>query len=132
MNMNSVESAVDEVSVLQMLNCYGVAVDSKRWDVFDRLFTEDVIADYGEPVVFRGREEFKQGAAVAWGPFDASQHSMSNTVWEARGDSGRSLTYGNWFIIRRGVEGGEVWEGRGWYYDEWVRRDDGWRIKRRC
>ncbi|RJG03205.1 nuclear transport factor 2 family protein [Noviherbaspirillum sedimenti] len=122
----------DELSVLQLLNRYGVAVDSKRWDVFDQVFTEDVIADYGAPVVFEGLAAFKRGAEAAWGPFDASQHSMSNTVWERRGDTGRSLTYGNWFIIRRGVEGGDLWEGRGWYYDEWVLRDAGWRIKRRC
>jgi hypothetical protein len=32
--------------------------------------------------VFKGREDFKRGAATAWGPFDASQHSMSNTVRE--------------------------------------------------
>ena len=122
----------DEVSASQLLNRYGVAVDSKRWDVFDQIFTDDVIADYGEPVLFAGLDAFKRGAAKAWGPFDASQHSMSNTVWERQEDTGRSLTYGNWFIIRRGIEGGDLWEGRGWYYDEWVLCDGGWRIKHRC
>lgn len=122
-----------DANILQLLNRYGVAVDSKRWDVFEQIFAPDVIADYGEPVLFEGLEAFKRGAEDAWGLFDASQHSMSNTVWERRGETGRSLTYGNWFIMRRGIEGGDLWEGRGWYYDEWVLRDAGWRIKhRRC
>lgn len=124
--------APDELSVLQLVNRYGIAVDSKRWDFFDAVFTEDVIADYGGSVIFTGLEDFKRGAAAAWGTFDASQHSMSNTVFDRHGTKGRSITYGNWFIVRHGVEGGDLWEGRGWYHDEWVLLDSGWRIRRRC
>jgi len=121
-----------EGGLYQLLNLYGVAVDSKHWDFFDQVFTEDVVADYGSSVVFEGLTAFKRGAAEAWGPFDASQHSMSNTVWRQDGDAGRSLTYGSWFIIRRAAEGGEVWEGKGWYHDEWSLLKAGWRIRRRC
>lgn len=122
---------LDHIAVMQLINRYGVAVDSKRWDFFDQVFTDDVVADYGAPVIFTGLENFKKGAADAWGTFDASQHSMSNTVFDRRGDTGRSITYGNWYIIRRDAIGGELWEGRGWYHDEWVLLDRGWRIRRR-
>ena len=122
----------DELNAVRLLNRYGVAVDAKRWDFFDDVFAPEVTADYGGPVTFDGLEAFKQGAADAWGAFDASQHSMSNIVWDRDGHVARSLTYGDWFIIRRGTPGGDVWRGKGWYHDEWVRMDIGWRIIRRC
>lgn len=122
----------DELNAIRLLNRYGVAVDSKRWDFFDAIFAPDVIADYGGPVVFDGLPAFRQGAADAWGPFDASQHSMSNIVWDRDGDVARSLTYGDWFIIRHGTPGGDIWKGKGWYHDEWAKLECGWRIRRRC
>jgi SnoaL-like domain len=118
--------------ISHLLNRYGVAVDSKCWGAFDQIFADDVIADYGGPVIFSGLAAFKRGAEAAWGSFDASQHSMSNIVWERHADAGRSLTYGNWFIIRKAAAGGDRWEGRGWYYDEWTLLGAGWRIRRRC
>lgn len=118
--------------ISHLLNRYGVAVDSASWNIFDQIFTEDVIADYGGPVVFTGLSGFKSGSEAAWGSFDAAQHSMSNIVWERRGEVGRSLTYGHWFIIRKAAVGGDFWEGRGWYYDQWALQDAGWRIRRRC
>lgn len=122
----------DELTITRLLRRYGAAVDGKRWTVFDDIFAHDVRADYGGPEQFEGLEAFKRGAAQAWGTFDVSQHSMSNTVWEQEGDQGRSLTYGTWFIVRRGTPGGDVWEGKGWYYDEWARSPFGWRIAKRC
>jgi len=121
----------DEVAVLHLINRYGVAVDSRKWDVFDELFTGDVVADYGGGAAFNGLAAFKAGAAMAWGGFDASQHAMSNTVWDLGKETGRTLTYGGWCIIRKGTPGGDVWEGKGWYDDELVRSKSGWRIRRR-
>ena len=118
--------------ICHLINRYGVAVDSASWDAFDDIFSEDIVVDYGGPVVFTGLAGFKSGSDAAWGSFDASQHSMSNIVWERTGDTGRSLTYGHWFIVRNAAPGGNTWEGRGWYYDDWIRQAAGWRIRRRC
>jgi len=124
--------ADDIIVVMHLLNRYGVAVDSKRWDFFDRIFTADVVADYGGPVVYQGLDGFKRCAAEAWGPFDMSRHSMSNIVFDRDGSTGRSVTYGDWYIVRRGIEGGDLWEGKGWYHDEWALTQSGWRIRHRC
>ena len=122
---------MDEVETLRLINLYGVAIDSQRWDLLGEIFTEDAVADYGDGFVFRGLDAFKKGAAMAWGRFEATQHAMSSTAWRLREKSGHTLTYGAWFIRQRGVKGGDVWEGKGWYDDEWVRGDAGWRIKHR-
>lgn len=122
-----------EATIAPLLRRYGAAVDGRRWHVFDEIFGDNIHADYGPSETFEGLAAFKAGAAQAWGSFDASQHTMSNIVWEcdADGKSGRSLTYGDWFIVRRGVPGGDTWQGKGWYYDEWELSAAGWRIHRR-
>lgn len=120
----------DRTSITGQINLYGMAVDSRQWDLFDGIFTPDVHAEYGGSP-FTGLEAFKQGAALAWGRFDCSQHAMSNTVIRVDGDQANALTYGSWCIVRSGVEGGDLWEGRGWYDDRFVRVDDRWLITRR-
>jgi SnoaL-like domain len=122
---------MDELEVLDLINRYGATMDSAQWQRFEELFTPDVEADYGDPLIFSGLEAFQSGAEMAWGSFDATQHSMSNTICELRGDVARTLTYGTWHLLRRGTPGGDVWEGKGWYDDAIVRTDTGWRVNRR-
>lgn len=118
--------------IRNLLHLYGIAVDGRRWDLFDRIFAPTVRAEYGEgKSVFDGLEAFKAGAAAAWGRFDFSQHSMANTVFSVDGTRAFTLTYGSWHIVRKGTEGGDLWEGRGWY-DDVLEKDGGaWKIIRR-
>lgn len=121
----------DHDRISQQLCLYTAAVDTRQWQLFDRIFTPDVLADYGKPV--SGLAAFKQMADAAWGAFDASQHGLSNINIRVEGDRARSLAYGNWCLIRRGLEDGDVWEGRGWYDDAFIRVDGRWLIHhRRC
>ncbi|WP_156681237.1 nuclear transport factor 2 family protein [Sphingomonas profundi] len=120
----------DGSEFIRILGLYGVAVDFRRWDLFDRIFTGNVSADYSG-AVFDGLLAFKVGAAAAWAVFDASQHAMMNPTWTISGDTARSLTYGSWYIERHGLPDGDIWEGRGWYDDRWVRAATGWRIAAR-
>ncbi len=106
----------DETEFGRLLALYGAAVDCRQWETFAEIFTEDVVADYGA-VVFEGLAQFKAGAAHAWGEFDSSQHGMLSPTWQVTGDTAKTLTYGTWYIMRNDVEGGAVWEGRGWYDD---------------
>ncbi len=43
--MNGTDS--DIAAITQLVNLYGLAVDSQRWELFDRIFTADIDADYG-------------------------------------------------------------------------------------
>jgi hypothetical protein len=54
---------------------------------------------------------------------------MANYLVNIAGDTAQTFTYGLWRLIRKGVEGGDAWEGSGWYDDELVRSEDGWLIK---
>jgi len=124
--------AQDEAGiVLSLVNRYALAVDTQRWDMFDEVFTEDIAADYGPTAKWSDLKTFKNDFAAYHAPFDGTQHTMSNINWDFRGDTAHAITYGHWRLVRYGVGGGDFWEGQGWYDDELVRLDAGWRIRKR-
>lgn len=118
-------------AIIQLLNLYGFAVDTQRWDLFDRIFTEDVEADFSEPAHWRDLASFKRDFAAFHDPFDSTQHCMMNHLVEVDGDTAQAFTYGTWRLVRRGVDGGPLWDGSGWYDDDLVRTAQGWRIRHR-
>ncbi|CAN7589492.1 nuclear transport factor 2 family protein [Phenylobacterium sp. LjRoot225] len=125
-------SAQDVASIIKTLNLYALAMDTQRWDLFDRIFTADVDADYADPAHWRDLESFRRDFAAYHAPFDSTQHVMMNHLVEVSGDVARAFVYGSWLLIKRGTEGGDFWQGTGWYDDALVRADGGWKIKRRA
>jgi hypothetical protein len=121
----------DIQSIIQLVNLYGLAVDTQRWDLFDRIFISDVDADFGESAHWRDLASFKRDFGVFHAPFDSTQHAMMNHLVNVTGDTAQALTYGTWRLIRKGVEGGDLWEGTGWYDDDLVRSGNKWLIKHR-
>lgn len=122
----------DIPAIVNVINLYGLAMDTQRWDLFDRIFTSNVEVDFGPGSQWSERAAFKADFGAYHAPFDSTQHIMTNHVVEADGDRATAFTYGLWRLIRRGVESGDFWEGTGWYDDELVRTADGWRISRRA
>ena len=121
----------DIVAITQLVNLYGLAVDSQRWELFDRIFTTDVNADYGSTSQWTDREQFKSEFAAFHAPFDSTQHTMSTHVIDVDGDRARSFCNGGWRLIRKAVDPNPLWDGSGWYDDALLRTPDGWRITRR-
>jgi hypothetical protein len=39
----------DKAEILEILNLYGFALDAHQWQLFDLIFTDDVIAEFGPP-----------------------------------------------------------------------------------
>jgi hypothetical protein len=121
----------DLPAIVNVINLYGLAMDTQRWDLFDRIFTADVDVDFGPGSQWKDRAAFKSDFGAYHAVFDSTQHVMTNHAVEVQGDQAQAFTYGLWRLIRRGMEGGDFWEGTGWYDDELVRTAEGWRIRRR-
>ena len=49
----------DREDIIQLINLYGFAMDTQRWDLFDRIFTGDCDADYGVTSHWTDRAQFK-------------------------------------------------------------------------
>jgi hypothetical protein len=121
----------DTHAIIHLLNLYGVAVDTQRWEWFDEIFIDDVDADFSEKAHWHDLNSFKSDFALFHDPFDNTQHVMSNHLVKLNGDSAHSFTYGSWRLVRKAAEGAALWDGTGWYDDAWQRTALGWRISRR-
>ena len=122
----------DKSEIIDVINLYGVAVDSHAWDLLDDVFTADVHADFGPAGAV-----WKSAGAIKFAFKDFCEtltnhiHSMSGPCVYVEGDKAYALTYGDWLLSRDSAIGGTDWVGRGWYDDELVRTDKGWRISSR-
>lgn len=121
----------DATAIIHVINLYALAMDTQRWDLFDRIFTHDIEADFSESAHWTDLAAFKSDFAAYHAPFDSTQHIMMNHLVNAAGDRAQAFTYGSWRLIRKGVEGGDFWEGTGWYDDGLIRTAEGWRINTR-
>lgn len=122
----------DKAAIIELLNLYGFALDSRQWDLFDLIFSSDVEAVFGPAGAgWLGLTEFKRSFAEFHATLDNFQHTMMGQLVHVDGDKANAFSYGNWLLVRNDAKGGPSWMGTGWYDDELVRTDSGWRIKRR-
>ena len=118
----------DEVEIAALLNSYARAVDTKDWDLYRSVFTDDAHIDYSADV-FKGSLE---GAIEFFArDFSAlvtmSMHYITNIETEIDGDTARvrAMFYNPTLI--QGVA--DLCVFGGYYHHELVRSSDGWRSK---
>jgi hypothetical protein len=119
-----------EIQDLMVAYCY--AIDHRKWDELDEVFTADAIIDYTEMVGFRGTlAETKTFLVQALKQLLSYQHSISTTQIKIEGDTARGRTLcSNAMVID--VEGTKQTMFVGlWYRDLFVRTPKGWRIRER-
>jgi hypothetical protein len=138
-NEASVRHALRELSdrfeIMNLQNQYGVAADSGNWLWFRQLFTPDVIADFRTVGhwnnVWTGLESWAQAwEAMHKEDFAATQHRMSTHLVEVRGDAAWALCYGD-ISLSFHEHPEQTVSVLGYYDDDLVRTEGGWRISRR-
>ena len=127
-------SDYDDVRELTELSYrYAFAIDDRDWAALRQVFTDEVEIDFGlgEENVFRTGDAFVAGSRAALERLDATQHIFSNHLFEVDGDraTGRFYMYAQ--HLKSGAEGGALHTLGGQYHDEYVRADDGWKVRRR-
>lgn len=118
-------------TILTLVNLYALAIDTQSYDLFDEVFTPDLVADYGPGAVWTGLDTFKQVFTAIHSVYSGTQHTMSNTLWDLHGNEGYAVTYGHYRLIKPGTPGGDFWEGQGYYDDRLVKVGGKWRIAHR-
>ncbi|WAB91911.1 nuclear transport factor 2 family protein [Pseudomonas citronellolis] len=122
----------DKSEIIEVINLYGVALDSHAWDLLDEVFTEDVHADFGPAgAVWKSVGALKFAFKDFHETLTNHMHTMTGSCVHIDGDTAYALTYGDWLLSRDTAVGGPDWVGRGWYDDVLVRTDKGWRISHR-
>jgi hypothetical protein len=129
--MLSLEEISDRLEIQQLLVDYSTAIDQRRFDDLDRVFTADAYIDYRAMGGIDGAyPDVKAWLAQILPNFPAYAHLLGNFAIQIEGDTASSRT----LCLNPMVLGGEknkvLFCGL-WYEDEFVRTPDGWRMTRR-
>jgi hypothetical protein len=123
--------ADDNAAITNIINLYPIAVDCRRFELFDHIFTTDVRADFGGPAQWSDRASLTRDFAIIHNPFDHTQHFTSNHVVVVNGELATCTSYFRARLVRKVSESVNFYEASGWYDDRLVRTKAGWRINAR-
>jgi 3-phenylpropionate/cinnamic acid dioxygenase small subunit len=117
----------DRQDICDLLVRYATGIDRRDWPLFRTVFTDDCELDYGEIGAWDTVDavtEFMQRSHAA----GQTLHRMSNHAIALDGDRATARTYVDMIMVSDNKSGVNA---VGYYDDEIVRTDDGWRIARR-
>ena len=126
-------AVVDRLAIQDLLVRYCKAIDTKDWDLLDTVFVPDAHVDYTSSGGVQGAyPEVRAWLAQVLPNFPVSQHAVSNFDIRIDGDRAQSRVYFYNPMGRPKPEGGvSMFFIGGYYVDELVRTEDGWRIAQR-
>src|SRR5947209_7616671 len=91
--MLSQQEISDRLEIQELLVRYSHAVDTRDWDAYEGVFTDDAVIDYTEMGGPRGGvKEVRKFLETAMPHFAGFQHMIANTVLEIDGDVARGRT----------------------------------------
>lgn len=118
----------DKLEIHELLARYARGVDSKDWDLYRSVFTEDAHIDYSSAGAAAGsRDEVAAWLEAGFAHIPWSQHYITNIEIEVNGDEAevRAMFYNPMQLP--GVDGPSFCGG--FYHHQMVRTSDGWKSR---
>jgi hypothetical protein len=129
--MLSLEEISDRFEIQQLLIDYSTAIDKRRFDDLDQVFTPDAYIDYTAMGGIDGSfPEVKAWLAQVLPNFPAYAHMLGNFDVRINGDTASSRTICFNPMVLGGDQKQILFCGL-WYDDEFIRTPEGWRMSRR-
>ena len=129
--MLSLAEISDRMEIQQLLVDYSTAIDNRRFDDLDRVFTPDADIDYTELGGIEGTyPDVKAWLSEVLPNFPAYFHMLGNFDIRLNGDTASSRTI--LFNPMKLGEDGQIMFCGLWYDDEFIRTPEGWRMTRRA
>ena len=129
--MLSLEEISDRLEIQQLLVEYSTAIDQRRFDDLDRVFTPDAYIDYRAMGGIDGHFlEVKAWLAQVLPNFPAYAHMLGNFDVRIDGDTASSRTICFNPMVLGGDQNQILYCGL-WYEDEFIRTPEGWRMSNR-
>jgi 3-phenylpropionate/cinnamic acid dioxygenase small subunit len=119
----------DEAAITRLLYQYARAVDTKDWELYRSVFTDDAVIDYSSAGIAAGtRDEIAEFLARSFAAIPMSMHYITNVeVLDVDGDIARVRAM---FYNPMQLPGmTELSSCGGYYHHEMVRTPDGWRSR---
>lgn len=129
--MLSIEEISDRLEIQQLLVDYSTALDQRRFDDLDAVFTPDAYIDYRVTGGIDGRfPEVKKWLGEVLPNFPAYSHMLGNFDVRIDGDTATARTICFNPMVFNEEEKQILFVGI-WYVDELIRTAAGWRMTRR-
>jgi hypothetical protein len=130
--MLSLEEISDRFEIQQLLIDYSAAIDSRRFDDLDRVFTPDAYIDYRAMGGIDGSFPDVKAWLADTLPkiFSTHAHMLGNFDVRISGDTASSRTFCFNPMVFEGDTNQVMFCGL-WYVDEFARTPEGWRMTRR-
>jgi hypothetical protein len=123
----------DKQQITEVINMYAIALDTRSWDLFEDVFTQDVIADYCHVLYWSDLASFVRDFTPMHETTAGHQHFLGVPQIIVEGDRAWALTYGR-FNVFKNSPAADVFDmshGGATYDDELIRTPRGWRISKR-
>jgi 3-phenylpropionate/cinnamic acid dioxygenase small subunit len=119
----------DVQDISEVLVRYATGIDRRDWPLFRTVFTDDCALDYGEIGTWHGVDAVTDFMVAAHEMAGHTLHRITNQAVAVDGDSATARAYVDALIMSQDNRSGV--NAAGYYDDEFVRTDAGWRLARR-
>jgi uncharacterized protein (TIGR02246 family) len=119
----------DRQDISDLLVRYASGIDRRDWALFRTVFTDDCELDYGEIGLWNGVDAVTDFMEQVHAMAGHTMHRLSNQEITLDGDKAAARTYIDGLIMAGDNKSGV--NAIGFYDDEIVRTEAGWRIARR-
>lgn len=118
----------DQLDIAALLHRYARAVDTRDWDLYRSVFTEDAYIDYTSATAIEGTpEEVAEQLSVGFAAIPMAMHYITNIESDIDGDHARVRAM---FYNPMQLPGmTELSSCGGYYHHDLVRTADGWRSR---
>ena len=124
----NLESLLAEREIQQVLYRYAWACDERDWSGFDKVFAEDVEADFAGLIQLQGRVAIVASIQSMLGGCGPSQHLMGNPEVGVEGDGALARVYIRAFHRGAGEKAHLTYECFGEYRASLRKLPEGWRV----
>lgn len=120
----------DRQDIADVLVRYATGIDRRNWPLFRTAFTDDCELDYGEIGTWHGVNAVIEFMETSHALAGHTMHRLTNQVIAVDGDRAEARTYVDGLIMFG--EGDSGVNAVGFYDDQVVRTDAGWRSTTRA
>jgi hypothetical protein len=128
------QQLIDEKEIIDVMNQYTTALDTRNWELLESTMTPDGVADFGDLAgvgILDSPQALVDLCRSSLQDLRATQHLQGNYVVEVNGDSAEASCYLQANHFQEGLPGGDTFVVWAKYRDKFVRTPNGWKIKHR-
>ncbi len=128
------QQLMDEKEIIDVMNAYTTALDTRNWEMLEATMAPDGSADFGNLAgvgILDSPQALVELCRHSLQDLRATQHLQGNYQVVVDGDTAKAHCYLQASHFADGLPGGDTFIVYAKYHDDFVRTSNGWKIKLR-